>query len=117
MNKMKALRFETYGSPTVLSMQDIDVPIPGEGEVLVQVHASGLNPSDIWNVAGRFGAVLPRTPGRDFAGVVVAGGEHAGKQVWGSGAGFGITRDGSHAQFVTLPAAWLVEKPAHLFYG
>jgi NADPH2:quinone reductase len=47
---------------------------PRSGEVLVEIKASAINPSDVGNVAGAFQAELPRVPGRDFAGVVVEGG-------------------------------------------
>jgi NADPH:quinone reductase-like Zn-dependent oxidoreductase len=64
-------------------------------------------------VAGAFKASLPRTPGRDYAGTVVAG-DGEGREVWGSGPGFGVERDGCHAEFVLTPAQWLADKPAHL---
>jgi NADPH:quinone reductase len=112
--KMKALRFEKYGPPAVLSIQDLPVPDLEDGEVLVQVKASSINPSDIGTVAGRFHSKLPMTPGRDFAGVVVKGGDWTGKSVWGTGSGFGVVRPGAHAQFVTMPASWLSEKPESL---
>jgi len=51
--------------------------------MLVEVYASSINPSDVKNVAGAFNASLPRVPGRDFAGVVVAGDFWEGKEVWG----------------------------------
>jgi NADPH2:quinone reductase len=111
---MKALRFENYGPPSVLSIQDLPVPGLREGEVLVQIKASSINPSDVGTVAGRFHSKLPMTPGRDFAGVVVEGGAWTGKQVWGTGAGFGIERPGAHAEFVALPSSWLSEKPEGL---
>jgi NADPH2:quinone reductase len=58
---------------------------------------------------------LPRIPGRDFAGVVVKGPpEMIGKEVWGTGGDIGFTRDGSHAQFILLPAAAATEKPKNL---
>jgi NADPH:quinone reductase len=109
--KVKALRFAQYGPPSVLSIQDVPRPSPAEGEVLVQVRASSINPSDVGTVAGRFHSQLPMTPGRDFAGVVVDGGSWTGKQVWGTGAGFGTIRPGAHAEFVALPSSWLSEKP------
>jgi len=112
--KMKALRFESYGPPSVLSIEDLPLPRLEEGEVLVQVKASSINPSDVGTVAGRFHSKLPMTPGRDFAGVVVEGGEWTGKQVWGTGAGFGTVRPGAHAEFVAVPSSWLSEKPAGL---
>jgi NADPH:quinone reductase len=66
------------------------------------------------NIAGVFHASLPRVPGRDYAGVVIAGEGWVGKEVWGSGAGFGITRDGTHAQYVAADLNSLSEKPSHL---
>lgn len=111
---MRALRFETFGPPANLSIAALPVPVPGSGEVLIQVKAAGINPSDLANVAGRFNASLPRVPGRDFAGVIVAGDGRAGREVWGSGAGFGVDRDGTHAEYVLAPANALSDKPANL---
>jgi NADPH2:quinone reductase len=114
MTIVKALRFEQYGPPSVLSIQQLQVPDLKPGEALVELHASAINPSDVKNVAGVFKAALPRIPGRDFAGVVVAGGSWKGKEVWGSGAGFGVWRDGTHAQYIVVSSDGLSEKPAHL---
>ena len=114
MTTMKALRFEKYGPPSVLSMQELQVPDLEPGQALVELHASAINPSDVKNVAGVFKASLPRIPGRDFAGVVVAGDGWKGKEVWGSGAGFGVSRDGTHAQYIVLKSDGLSEKPTHL---
>ena len=47
---MKSLRFTEYGPPSVLRIQEVGIPEPGEGEALVQVKAAGINPSDIGNV-------------------------------------------------------------------
>jgi NADPH2:quinone reductase len=52
-------------------------------------------------------------PAPDFAGVVVSG-PWAGEEVWGSGAGFGGSRPGAHAEYVAVPDAWLSRKPASL---
>ncbi|HEY3974379.1 MAG TPA: zinc-binding alcohol dehydrogenase family protein [Candidatus Sulfotelmatobacter sp.] len=115
---MKALRFHQYGPPSVLSMEDLPSPSIAPGDALIQVKASSINPSDIGIVAGRFKSPLPNTPGRDFAGVVVQdhvqGNGWEGKQVWGSGSGFGVTRPGAHAEFVVVPTMWLSEKPETL---
>ena len=115
MKTMRALRFNAYGPPSSLSLERVPLPELRPGESLVEIHASAVNPSDVKNVAGLFNATLPRVPGRDFAGVVV-GGEASwlGKEVWGSGAGFGMTRDGTHAEFVAVPSSWLSEKPPGL---
>ena len=69
----------------------------------------------IKNVAGRFkNTTLPRTPGRDFAGIVVKGKQHEGEEVWGSSPKLGIVRDGSHAEYVVVPAETLSLKPKSL---
>jgi NADPH:quinone reductase len=112
---VKALRIAKFGDPSVLMFEEVPSPTLAPGDVLIEVKAAGINPSDIGIVAGRFHSHLPRTVGRDFAGVVIRGNDKwAGKEVWGSGSGFGITRDGSHAQFVALPGEGLSEKPAKL---
>ena len=60
-------------------------------------------------------AVWPRTPGRDFAGVVVDGpADLLGREVWGSGGELGIRRDGAHAGYFVLDAAAVREKPANM---
>lgn len=114
MQTMKALRFDKYGTPAALSVQEVNVPDPKPGEALVKLRAAAINPSDVKNVAGAFKASLPRTPGRDYAGVVVGGEEWEGKEVWGSGAGLGIIRDGTHAQYVAVQLDGLSSKPANL---
>jgi AraC-like DNA-binding protein len=87
---------------------------PMAPQALVEVRASAVNPSDVKNVAGVFKALLPRVPGRDYAGVVAAGEGWTGKAVWGSGAGFGVTSDGADAQYVVVDLDALSEKPAQL---
>jgi NADPH:quinone reductase-like Zn-dependent oxidoreductase len=82
---MKSLRFTEFGPPSVLRIEEVPIPEPGEGEALVHVKAAAINPSDIGNVAGHFkNTTLPRTPGRDFAGIAVKGKHHEGAEVWGS---------------------------------
>ncbi|MEH0196439.1 zinc-binding alcohol dehydrogenase family protein [Caulobacter sp. CCNWLY153] len=114
MSTMKAVRFEAYGPPSALSLRDVAVPALNPGEVLVRIDAAAVNPSDVKIVSGLFNATTPRTPGRDFAGLVVAGAGQEGREVWGSGAGFGFRRDGAMAQFAVVPAAWLSDKPRTL---
>ena len=112
---MKALRFAEFGPPSVLRIEELAIPEPGEGEALVRVKAAGINPSDIGDVAGRFkNTTLPRTPGRDFAGIVVKAKQHEGEEVWGSAPKLGIIRDGSHAEYVVVPAETLALKPKSL---
>lgn len=114
MSKMKVWCFEQYGPPEVLQLQERDIPTPGKGEVLVKIMATAVNPSDVKNVGGHFKSATPRVPGRDFSGVIVAGGGLEGEQVWGSGSGFGVMRDGAHAEYVSMPMAWVSRKPKAL---
>ncbi len=90
-----------------LDLQRIAQPVPeaAPGEVVVQVHAAAINPSDVKATLGIMPhAVFPRTPGRDFAGQVIAGPSAlVGQMVWGSGGDVGITRNGSHARYLVLP--------------
>jgi NADPH2:quinone reductase len=88
------------------------------GQALVRVKSAGINPSDVKAALGLMPqAVWPRTPGRDFAGVVVEGPTAwVGKEVWGSGGDVGITRDGSHASWLVLPVSALREKPKRLSF-
>jgi NADPH:quinone reductase len=112
---MKALRFAEFGPPSVLRIEEVPIPEPGEGEALIRVKAAAINPSDIGNVSGRFKkTTLPRTPGRDFAGVVVKGKHHQGEEVWGSAPNLGIVRDGSQAEYVVVPVETLSLKPKSL---
>src|SRR5271163_4173194 len=112
---MKSLRFAEFGPPSVLRIEEVPIPEPGEGEALNQVKAAAINPSDIGNVAGHFEhTTLPRTPGRDFAGVVAKGKYHEGAEVWGSSGQLGIVHDGSHAEYVVVPAETLSFKPKSL---
>jgi len=112
---MKSLRFTEFGPPSVLRIEEVAIPEPGEGEALVRVTAAAINPSDIGNVAGHFkNTTLPRTPGRDFAGIVAKGRHHEGAEVWGSSGKLGIVRDGSHAEYVVVPAETLSLKPKSL---
>ena len=114
-NAMKALRFARFGPPSVLRIEEVAIPEPGAGEALVQVKAAAINPSDYKNVSGHFkNTTLPRTPGRDFAGIVVKGKHHEGDEVWGSPAKLGIVGDGSHAEYVVVPAETLSLKPKSL---
>jgi NADPH:quinone reductase len=110
---MRALRFESYGPPSVLQFREIEAPEVKPDEVLVRVLASGVTRIDVGAVSGMLKSKLPRTPGREFGGVVVEG-VRKDIEVWGSWPEFGITRDGAHAEYVALPLAWLSEKPRNL---
>ncbi len=115
---MHALRFDHFGDPHVLHITDMPDPVAGDGEAVIAVKASSVNPSDLMNVAGQFAETsLPRTPGRDFAGIVIDGPrDWAGAEVWGTGGDVGFRHDGPHAEMFTIPAAALAHKPEHLSF-
>jgi len=119
---MRALRIVQFGSPADLQLTEVPDPAPEAGDAVVAVHAAAINPVDVGNLAGkvgeavgRSGAEVPRTGGRDYAGVVTTGpAEWVGSEVWGSAGGLGVTRDGTHAEYVVVPVRTLSRKPAQL---
>ncbi len=113
---MKTIQFKSFGSPDVLEYVEVPTPKADAGNAVVQIKSASVNPSDVKNVSGHFDhTVLPRTPGRDFSGVVVDGpAEWIGADVWGTGGDIGFTRDGTHAQFIKIPLAALSRKPKTL---
>ena len=74
---MKAIRVHEFGGPEVLKFEDVPTPKPSAGEVLVRIHAAGVNPYDTYMRAGTYALKpsLPYTPGSDGAGTVEAVGE------------------------------------------
>jgi NADPH:quinone reductase-like Zn-dependent oxidoreductase len=88
----------------------------GANEVLIEVKAAAINPSDVKAATGLMSyAVFPRTPGRDYAGVVIDGPPGTiGREVFGSSGDLGIRRDGTHATHLAVEAEAIVEKPKGL---
>ena len=88
----------------------------GAGELLIEVKAAAVNPSDVKAATGLMPyAVFPRTPGRDYAGVVIDGpAEWIGREVFGSSGDLGIRRDGTHATHLTVESDAVVEKPSSI---
>lgn len=119
MSAARALRVEQKAADLAsLQLAIVDQPQPEApaGHAVVRVGAAAVNPSDVKATLGIMPkAVWPRTPGRDFAGTVVAGpSAWIGREVYGSGGDVGITRDGSHARFLVLPEAALRERPRNI---
>ncbi len=115
---MKAVRFTHHGKPDVLTIEHVPSPLPTAQQAVVRVEAASVNPSDVKNVQGLMDqTTLPRTPGRDYAGVVDFGPTGwIGTEVWGSGGDSGFTRDGSHAEYIAVPIASLRRKPRTLSF-
>jgi NADPH2:quinone reductase len=74
---MKAIRVHEFGEPEVLRLEEVPTPRPGNGRVLVKMHAIGVNPVDTYIRAGTYPRKpeLPYTPGNDGAGVVQQAGQ------------------------------------------
>jgi NADPH2:quinone reductase len=85
-------------------------------ELLIEVKAAAVNPSDVKAATGLMAyAVFPRTPGRDYAGIVIDGAAGwIGREVFGSSGDLGIRRDGTYATHLAVEADAVVEKPKSL---
>jgi NADPH2:quinone reductase len=82
-------------------------------ELLIEVKAAAVNPSDVKAATGLMPyAVFPRTPGRDYAGIVIDGpADWMGRDVFGSSGDLGIRRDGTHATHLVVETEAVVDKP------
>ena len=114
---MNAVRlFEKAADIDALAPSMIEAPRPqaGPGQCVVEVRSAGVNMSDVKAALGAMPhAVWPRTPGRDYAGVVIDGpADLIGAEVWGSGGELGIRRDGTHARYLVVDVAAIRAKPA-----
>jgi D-arabinose 1-dehydrogenase-like Zn-dependent alcohol dehydrogenase len=112
----KAVQFDSYGGIDVLEVRDVPRPVPGAGEVLVEVKAAGINPSEAVIRSGAlhhmFPATFPSGQGSDFAGIVAELGPGvSGVAVGDEVIGFSMRRS-SHAEYVTVPTNQLTPRPA-----
>jgi NADPH:quinone reductase-like Zn-dependent oxidoreductase len=121
---MKAIVQDTYGSPDVLELRDIDKPVVGDDDVLIRVYAAGVDPG-VWHLMTGlpylvrimgYGLRKPkvRIRGRDVAGRVEAVGTnvtlfHTGDEVFG-------TSEGSFAEYACARADKVAAKPANLTF-
>jgi NADPH:quinone reductase-like Zn-dependent oxidoreductase len=114
----KAVRYDRYGGIDVLRVAEVDRPVPGRGQVLVEVKAAGINPGEAkireGLLAGRWPATFPSGQGSDLAGVVVETGEDAGEFAVGDEViGFTGNR-ASQAEFVLAEAGNLTRRPGNV---
>jgi len=112
----KAVQFDSYGGIDVLGVREVPRPTPGDGEVLVEVKAAGINPGEAMIRQGflhdRWPATFPSGQGSDLAGVVAEVGEGVDTFAVGDEVlGFTDNRS-SQAQLVVVPAGQLTAKPA-----
>jgi len=118
---MKAVRIHGYGGNDVVVYEDAPRPEPAEGEVLVRIRASGVNPVD-WNIREGYlrtysDPPLPIILGRDFAGDVVALGPNtSGFAVGDAVYGNVDFRTGTYAEYVAAPITGVAAKPTSVDY-
>jgi NADPH2:quinone reductase len=107
---MHAIRVSKTGDPGVLEYVSTDRPVPGKGEALVRIEASGVNYIDVYHRTGLYKLPLPFTPGSEGAGVV----EEVGPEVEGLKGGDRVAYAmsvGSYAEHAVVPAWKLVPVP------
>jgi NADPH:quinone reductase-like Zn-dependent oxidoreductase len=120
MATMKAVQFHDYGGPEVLHYEDAPKPEPGAGEVLVKVHAAGINPLD-WKIrAGYLKEMrpypMPLILGWDLSGIVEANGSGATRFAPGDAVYSrpDIGRNGAYAEYIAVREEELALKPKSL---
>jgi len=115
---MKAFRIHEYGGPEQLQYEDVPVPEPKTGQVLVRVHAASINPIDYKLASGTMRQFMPLnfpwTPGGDFSGVIEAVGPDVTDVKKGDAVYGNTPHGGSYAQFVVASANLIAPKPAKL---
>jgi NADPH:quinone reductase-like Zn-dependent oxidoreductase len=120
MSTMKAVRISNYGGIGALAYEDAPRPMPGDGEVLIRVSSTSVNPFDCAVRAGYlsnyFNYTLPLILGTDVSGIVEEVGTGVttfkrGDRVY---ARAGVIRDGAYAEYVVAPASDVAAKPRSL---
>jgi NADPH:quinone reductase len=112
---MRYIDHKQHGGPEVLVVKDGPAPVPGSGEVLIRVHAAGINRPDIMQREGKYPPPAGASPilGLEVAGEVSAVG--AGVSGWSVGKRVcALTNGGGYAQFVTVPAGQCLPLPSGL---
>jgi NADPH:quinone reductase-like Zn-dependent oxidoreductase len=117
---MKAVRIHQYGGNNVLLYEDAPIPVPGEGDVLIRVHATSVNPFDCavhaGYMSGYFNYTFPFIPGTDVSGEIAEVGPGVTKFAVGDPvyARAGVTQDGANAEYVRVKASDVAAKPKSL---
>jgi NADPH:quinone reductase len=116
---MKAIRVEQFGGPEVMKLVDVPQPRPEAGQVLVRMHAAGVNPVETYIRAGTYPRkpALPFTPGNDGAGVVEQAGDpdselKPGDRVYTAG-----SASGTYAEYALCSVAQVHPLPANVSFA
>ena len=116
---MKAIVVHEFGGPEVLKLEEISTPHPKAGQVLVRIHAAGVNPYDTYMRTGTYAIKppLPYTPGSDGAGVVEAIGEGVKKVKPGDRVYVANTVTGAYAEYALSLESQVHPLPADVSYS
>src|SRR3954447_22744629 len=118
--RVKAIRIHEDGGPEVLRYEDVPDPVPREGETLVELRAASLNHLDVWIRKGLPSVPKPRILGADGAGVIAGTDERVviNPGIVSNGAMHivGETRDGTHAELIAVPRAYVHPIPDGLTF-
>lgn len=116
---MKAVLVPEFGGPEVLTLKEIPTPSPAVGQVLVRIHAAGVNPYDTYMRNGTYAIKppLPYTPGSDGAGVVEAVGEGVNRVKPGDRVYVAKTLTGAYAEFALTMESQVHPLPAKITYA
>jgi NADPH2:quinone reductase len=110
---MKAIQIKETGGPEKMELVDLPQPVPGPGQALVRIAASGVNFIDVYFRTGLYKAEVPATLGSEGAGTVEAVGPDVSDVTPGERVAYAMAR-GSYAEYAVVPAAQLVKIPAHV---
>ena len=116
---MKAILVREFGGPEVLKLEEIPTPKPGAGQVLVRLHAAGVNPYDTYMRAGTYAVKppLPYTPGSDGAGVIEVVGEGVKKVKPGDRVYTAKTVTGAYAEYAIALEEQVHRLPDKITFG
>lgn len=116
---MKVIQVHEFGGPEVLKLEEIPTPRPATGQVLVRIHAAGVNPYDTYMRAGLYPVKppLPYTPGSDAAGVVEAVGEGVTKVKPGDRVYTAKTLTGAYAKYALTLESQVHQLPAKITFA
>src|SRR5258706_9528973 len=116
--KTTAIRFHDYGGPEVMRFEEVERPVPKDGQILVRIHAVSVNPVD-WKIRSglmrkRFNLPLPIIPGGDLSG--------EGAAVGAAGADFAVAQSvfamialwGACTEYAAFNASMAARKPASI---
>jgi len=116
---MKAIRVKEFGGPEVMHLEEVPDPKPGPGQVVVRIHAAGVNPVEVYIRAGTYARKpsLPYTPGTDGAGTIESVGQGAARFRSGDRVYTAGSLSGTYAQYALCEESAVFPLPAHVSFA